>query len=116
MFFTDEELQKWKVDELKKFLQQRGVPIGNNIRKAELVEKVNFAQRLELTILPSQEEREQEITSSKEQKLNIDGVQIPHPNEIKNNWMTGSEYLQVFWRVILRLCSVKNSIQSLQGR
>ena len=93
MFYSDEELQKWKVDDLKKYLQQRGVPIGNNIRKAVLVEKVIFAQKLELQILPSQGEREKEIALSKAQKLNIDGVQIPHPNEIQNNWMTGSEYL-----------------------
>ena len=25
--------------------------------------------------------------------MSIDGVQIPHPNSIKENWITGSEYL-----------------------
>ena len=41
----------------------------------------------------SEEEREKEILNAKHIKLSIDGVQIPHPNNIKLNWITGSEYL-----------------------
>ena len=52
-----------------------------------------FAQKLDLPIKPSQEEREKEILNAKYNKLSIDGVQIPHPNNIKENWITGSEYL-----------------------
>ena len=52
-----------------------------------------FAQKLDLPIKPSQEEREKEILNAKHNKLSIDGVQIPHPNNIKENWITGSEYL-----------------------
>ena len=52
-----------------------------------------FAQKLDLPIHPSQEEREKEILNAKRNKLSIDGVQIPHPNNIKENWITGSEYL-----------------------
>ena len=52
-----------------------------------------FAQKLDLPIHPSQEEREKEILNAKCNKLSIDGVQIPHPNNIKENWITGSEYL-----------------------
>ena len=33
------------------------------------------------------------ILNAKHNKLSIDGVQIPHPNNIKENWITGSEYL-----------------------
>ena len=46
-----------------------------------------------MPIQPSQEEREKEILNAKHKKLNIDGVQIPHPTDIKENWITGSEYL-----------------------
>ena len=53
MYFIDEELQKWKVEDLRKYLLQRGVPIGNNARKANLIEKVIFAQKLDLPIQPS---------------------------------------------------------------
>ena len=54
MYFTDEEFQKRKVKYLKKYLLQRGVPIGNNVRKANLIGKVIFAQ-LDLPIQPRQE-------------------------------------------------------------
>ena len=93
MCFTDEELQKWKVEDLRKYLLQRDVPIANNARKANLIEKVIFAQKLDLPIQPSQEEREREkkILNVKHNKLSIDGVQIPHPIGIKENWITGSE-------------------------
>ena len=53
-----------------------------------------FAQKLNLPIHPSQEEREKEILNAKRNKLSIDGVQIPHPNNIKENWISGGEYLQ----------------------
>ena len=92
MYFTDEELQKWKVEDLRKYLLQRGIPIGNNARKANLIEKVIFAQKLDLPIQPSQEERGKEILNTKHNKLSIDGVQIPHPYTIKETWITGSEY------------------------
>ena len=39
MYLTAEELQKWKVEDLRKYLIQQGVPIGNNARKANLIEK-----------------------------------------------------------------------------
>ena len=83
MYFTDEELQKWKVEDLRKYLLQRGVPIGNNACKTNLIEKVIFAHKLDLPIQLSQEERENEILNAKHNKLCIDGVKIPHPNNIK---------------------------------
>ena len=93
MCFTDEELQKSKVEDPRKYLLQRGVPISNNARKTNLIEKVLFAQKLDLSIQPSQEEREKEILNAKHNKLSIDSVQIPHPNEIKETWITESENL-----------------------
>ena len=64
MYFADEELQKWKVEDLRKYLLQRGVPIGNSARKVNLIEKVIFARKLDLPIQPSQEEREKEILNA----------------------------------------------------
>ena len=53
MHFTDEKLQKWKVEYLRKYLQW-GVPIVNNARKTNLFEKVIFAQKLDLPIQQSE--------------------------------------------------------------
>ena len=52
-----------------------------------------FAQKLDLPVQKSREEREKEILNAKHNKLSFDGVRIPHPNNIKENWITGSEYL-----------------------
>ena len=54
-----------------------------------------FAQKLDLPIQRSQQEREKEISNAKHNKLSNDGAQIPHPNNIKENWITGSEYLPI---------------------
>ena len=83
MYFTDKVLQKWKVEDLRKYLLQRCVPTGNNVRKANLIEKVIFAKKLHLPIQLSREKRKKEILNAKRNKLSIDGVQIPHPNDIK---------------------------------
>ena len=52
-----------------------------------------YRQKLDLPIQPSQEEREKDILNATHNKLSIDGVEIPHPNNIKENWIAGSEYL-----------------------
>ena len=93
MYFTDEKLQKWKVEDLRKYLLQRGVSIGNNACKANLIEKVVFAQKLDFPRQPGQDEREKEILNANFNKLSIDGVLILHSNDTKENWITGSEYL-----------------------
>ena len=108
MYFTDEELQKWKVEDLRKYLLQQGVPTGNNTLKTNLTEKVIFAQKLDLPIQPSQEEREKEILNAKHNKLSIYGVQIPDPNNIKENWIIGSEYLPSI--------ALKNIDESFKGK
>ena len=85
MYFTDEELQKWKVEDLRKYLLQRDVPISNNGRKGNLIKKKIFPQNLDMLIQPRQGEREKEILNAKHNKLSIDGIQIPHPTDIKKN-------------------------------
>ena len=92
-YISDEELQKWKVEDLQKYLLQQCVPAGNNAQKANLTEKVILVQKLDLAIQPSQKECEKEILNAKHSKLSIYGVQIPHPMTSKKNWITGSDYL-----------------------
>eukprot|EP00795_Rhopilema_esculentum_P010022 gene10022-18653_t len=58
MVFTEEELRVWKVEDLKKYLSDRGVPLNTkNCRKPQLIGKVIFAEKLELPTLPSQATR-----------------------------------------------------------
>ena len=94
MYFADEELQKWKLEDLRKYLLQRGVPIGNNSCKASLTEKVICAQKLDLQIQPSQGERQKEVLNAKHSKLSVDAVQISHPYNIKENWISESIVLK----------------------
>ena len=51
------------------------------------------AQILDLPIQPRQEEREKEMLNASHDKLSIVSIQIPCPNSIKKDWITGSEYL-----------------------
>ena len=76
MHFTDGKLQNWNVDDLRKYLLQGDIQIGKNVRKANLIQKVISAQKLDLPIQHSQDEREKEILNAKRNKLCIDGVQI----------------------------------------
>ena len=94
MVFTETELKDWKVEDLRKFLTERGVPLNASCcRKAQLIEKVVFAQKLELPVLPSNEQRITEIIEQSNNKLMIDGVKLPHPSTIKVNWLEGSQFL-----------------------
>ena len=76
MHFTDGKLQNWNVDDLRKYLLQGDIQIGKNVRQANLIQKVISAQKLDLPIQHSQDEREKEILNAKHNKLCIDGVQI----------------------------------------
>ena len=65
MVFTDEELSKWKVENLKSFLLARGIPLGSgSCRKTQLIEKVILAEKLDLPVLPSFDIRQKEIIST----------------------------------------------------
>ena len=57
--------------------------IGNNACKANLIEKVIFAENLDFPIQSSQEKHKKEIVKANHNKLNINDVQISHPNDIK---------------------------------
>ena len=41
------------------------------------------------------------MLNAKHNKLNINGVQIPHSNNIKENWITGTEYYQILFQILL---------------
>ena len=93
MVFTEEELRVWKVEDLKKYLSDRGVPLNTkNCRKPQLIEKVIFAEKLELPTLPSQAVRKSEIDLNRSKILFVDGVQLPFPETIGSHWLEGSEY------------------------
>ena len=94
MVFTETELKDWKVEDLRKFLTERGVPLNAGCcRKVQLIEKVVFAQKLKLPVLSSNKQRITEIVEESNNKLMIDGVKLPHPSTIKVNWLERSQFL-----------------------
>ena len=48
MVFTQEQFSSWNVDVLKKYLAERGVPLGGGFRKDDLVKKCMYAQELQV--------------------------------------------------------------------
>ena len=80
----------WKITDLKKFLRERGVPINNESRN-ELAEKAFWAEKLGLTVKPTDEEAEKEIADAKRSKLIFDGgiVTLPRPESITSGWEDG---------------------------
>ena len=85
MVYTEEELNEWKVEDLRKFLSDRGVPLSaGSCRKAQLIQKVIYAVVLELPVFPSNRERITEISESRADKLTVDGVRIPFPEQLSS--------------------------------
>ena len=56
MTLTAEELSKLNVEELRKYLNDRGVPMSGSCRKADMIEKAKFADKLGLPVQPSQQQ------------------------------------------------------------
>ena len=81
MYFTDKELQKWKVEDLQKYLLQQGVPTGNNARKANSIHCANSAK-------PRRRRK-----GYFKYKAQIEHWWRSNPNNIKENCITGSEHL-----------------------
>ena len=81
MYFTDKELQKWKVEDLQKYLLQQGVPTGNNARKANSIHCANSAK-------PRRRRK-----GYFKYKAQIEHWWRSNPNNIKENCFTGSEHL-----------------------
>ena len=80
MAYTEEELNEWMVEDLRKFLSDKGMPLSaGSCRKAQLIQKVIYAVVLELPVFPSNREHITEISESRADKLTVDGVRIPFP-------------------------------------
>ena len=56
MGLTAEELSKWNGEELRKYPNDRGVPMSGSCRKADMIEKAIFADKLSLPVQPSQQQ------------------------------------------------------------
>ena len=52
-----------------------------------------LVHKLDLPIPPYQAKCKKKILNAKNNKLTIDGVQISHPNDIKEKWISGREYV-----------------------
>ena len=92
MYFTDEELQKWKVEDLQKYLLQQGVPTGNNARKANSIHCANSAK-------PRRRRK-----GYFKYKAQIEHWWRSNPNNIKENCITGSEPYQIlFWKILMNM-------------
>ncbi|XP_038075987.1 uncharacterized protein LOC119743813 [Patiria miniata] len=78
------------VDELQKYLRERGVPVGDE-KRAELAERAFWADKLGLTVKPTDKVAEQEIEASKSAKLILDGgmVRLPRPETLTEGWEDG---------------------------
>ena len=114
MVFTDEELSKWKVEDLKSFLLARGVPLSSGgCRKTQLIEKVIFAEKLALPVLPSNDIRQKEIISTRLKKLVVDDVlQLPVPEDLKLNSFEGNQYFpNITLEVITQYAELTSSMK-----
>ena len=65
---------------------------AGSCRKAQLIQKVIYAVILEIPVLPSNRERITEISESRADKLTVDGVRIPFPEQLSSQWFSGSQY------------------------
>ena len=90
-----------------------GVPLSaGSCRKAQLIQKVVYAEILELPVLPSKMERVTEISKSRVAKLTVDGVKIPFPEQLSSQWFSGSQYfpsltVDVISQYAEKTCSMK---------
>ena len=93
MVFAEGDFVKWSIVVLKQFLSERNVPVPAGNRKTDIVRKCLLAQELELPVLPNFMKKDTEIAERRLQKLTIDGIKLPFPEEIKEGWMHDFVYL-----------------------
>ena len=91
MALTREEIEKWDVDALKTYLSERGVPL-RSAKKLEMVHMCLLTQELQLPVLPTVPEKSSEIMC-RSQKLTVDGIKIPFPEELELGWMSDFTYI-----------------------
>lgn len=113
MVFTQEELNKWNIEALRKYLSVRGVPLsGGGGRKADLIQKILAAQLLQLPVLPSLEEKSKEIQDRRHAKLSVSCIKIPYPEELMLGWMR--EY--VYFPDITTACIKEYATKSISEK
>lgn len=78
---AENEVQKWKVPELKSYLQSRGITVSQK-RKEELVELVEKAHDLSLEPIDDGEKPEDVIVN----KLQTTQGSLPCPNTLHSDW------------------------------
>lgn len=78
---AESEVQKWKVPELKSYLQSRGITVSQK-RKEELVELVEKARDLSLEPIDDWEKPEDVIVN----KLQTKEGSLPCPNTLHSDW------------------------------
>ena len=71
MGLTCEELHKWNIDSLQKYLMDRGVPLSEGSRNSVLISKYILTDDLQIPILPTVIVRSTENTDRRCQKLKI---------------------------------------------
>ena len=78
---------KWKVDQLKTFLNKRGVVLSGG--KVELAEKAYYTWKLE--VAKTTLEEEDDASMRQREKLTIELiVSLPFPSSLKVGWEEGS--------------------------
>lgn len=87
MVFSEEELNSWLVEDLRKYLVARGVPLRGGVRKADLIKKVLAAELLGLSVSSSLEDKQEEVNRRRASKLTIGCIKIPFPESIASGWM-----------------------------
>ena len=92
------KLSGMKVDELKSFLQLRGLKTTG--RKEELVARVSVAIENDVPVIEMAEEAECEIVTDYNKKLDVRHTTLPYPFGIANGWLN-EEDGTVFWPVTL---------------
>ena len=87
--FRIEELNTWSVEKLLKYLKNQGVVITTDTHNRDLVSKVYHACRVDLPLCSTKEQDDAQIKARQKEKLFIDGISLPLPEELEN-WVSGS--------------------------
>lgn len=82
--FSIEELNAWNIKKLQKYLKSRGVVITTDTLKRDLVSKVYHACCLDLPLCSTKEQDDAQIKARRKEKLFIDGILLPLPEELEN--------------------------------
>ena len=91
--FAEGDFVKWSIVVLKQFLSERNVLVPAGNRKTSIVRKCLLTQELELPVLSNFMKKDTEIAERRLQKLTIDSIKLPFPEEIKKGWMHDFVYL-----------------------